>query len=331
MAHRLAIGSHSTGKTSLLVALMQDSIARGHGVCFLDAHGIDLPGTVFDPATTRWNPLREPIDPALAASLFQETTKSAWDYAGMTTPVMDMYLFFAAAALIENGHNLTDILKLLTDRQYRSTLHHTDTVTKQFWADFEALNAREQRQEVSSTINKFYSLLADPRLRRMFGVNKKGLHLSDFLQDQVLHVRLPVRLYGKSKVKLVGSLIISYLTQLLLERNDPRPYDLYIDDAHLYAHDTVQNALVSTSRYGLSTTVAHQHSRQLDPDLFDALMGNTERQYLFRMSREDAKVLSPLMPSNHSKVSLDRMPNYSYREIPFDKYAPDRVTIPLEK
>ena len=97
MAHRLAIGSHSTGKTSLLVALMQDSIARGHGVCFLDAHGIDLPGTVFDPATTRWNPLREPIDPALAASLFQETTKSAWDYAGLTTPVMDMYLFFAAA------------------------------------------------------------------------------------------------------------------------------------------------------------------------------------------------------------------------------------------
>ena len=330
MAHRLVIGSHSTGKTSLLVEMMGESIARGHGVCFIDSHGIQLPGTVFDPAKTRWNPLKESIDPALAASLFQETTKSAWDYAGMTTPVMDMFLYFSAAALIENGHNLTDILKLLTDRQYRSTLHYSDDITKKFWTDFEALNASQQRNEISSTINKFYTLLADPRIRRMFSVNRKGMCLSDYLHDEILHVRLPVRLYGKAKVKLVGSLIISYLTQLLLERNDPRPYDLYIDDAHLYAHDTVQNALVSISRYGLSTIVAHQHSKQLDPDLFDALLGNTESQYIFRVSQDDAEILSPKMPPMSSKSELDRIPNYSYREIPFDKYRPDGVTFPLE-
>ena len=331
MAHRLLIGSYGTGKTSLLVEMLHNSIARGHGVCFFDAHGIDLPGTIFDPATTRWNPLREPVDPALGAALFQATTKSAWDYAGMTTPVMDMFLLFSAAALIENGHNLTDILKLLTDRQYRSTLHHSDEVAAMFWADFESLNALQQRHEVASTINKFYSLLADPRIRRMFSVNRKGMYLSEYLSVEILHVRLPVRLYGKSSVKLVGSLILSYLTQLLLERNDPRPYDLYVDDAHLYAGDAIQNTLVSTARYGLSTIVAIQHRKQLAPDLFDALMGSTERRYVFRVSREDAEVLSSEMPANHSKVSLDRLANYSYREIPFDKYAPDGVTIPLEK
>ena len=332
MAHRLLIGSYGTGKTSLLVEQMRQSIKRRHGVCFMDAHGIELPGTatIFDPKTTRWNPLREPIEPALAASLFQETTKSAWDYAGTTTPTMDMFLLFSAAALIENGHNLSDILKLLTDPEYRSQLHFTDTLTKQFWDGFEALSAREQRQEVSSTINKFYTLLSDPRLRRMFAVNKKGLHLANYLDNQILHVRLPVRQYGKAKVKLIGSLIISYLTQLLLERNDPRPYDLFIDDAHFYAHDTVQNTLVSTSRYGLSTTVATQASTQLHDDLFAALMGNTAEQFLFRVSREDAEILSPMMPSNHSKVSLDRLKNYTYRRVPFDKYSPDSETIPLE-
>ncbi|MEL6644083.1 MAG: hypothetical protein AAFQ79_09120 [Pseudomonadota bacterium] len=331
MAHRLLIGSYSTGKTSLLVELMGESIARGHGVCFIEAHGILLPGTVFDPETTRWNPLREPIEPALAASLFQETTKSAWDYAGMTTPVMDMFLLFSAATLIENGHNLTDIIKLLSDREYRSKLTHSDELVRQFWTDFEVLNDTQQRHEVSSTINKFYSLLIDPRVRHMLSVNKKGICLSDFLADQVLHVRLPVRSYGRAKVKLIGSLIISYLTQLLLERNDPRPYDLYIDDCHLYAHDTVHNALVSTSRYGLATTVAFQHKRQLSTDLFEALMGNTERQYVFRVSRDDAEVLSAQLPANHSKVSLDRLSNHSYRELPFNKLAPDGVTIPLEK
>ncbi len=333
MAHRLLIGSHSTGKTSLLVELLEESIARGHGVCFVDAHGIALPGhaTVFDPATTRWNPLREPIEPALAASLFQETTKSAWDYAEMTTPVMDMFLYFAAAALIESGHNLSDILKLLTDPLYRSTLHHSDEVAAKFWADFEDLPARQQQQDVSSTINKFYTLLADPRIRRMFSVNRKGLRLSDFLEDQVLHVRLPVRLYGKSKVKLIGSLIISYLTQLLLERNSTRPYDLYIDDAHFYAHDTIHNTLVSTSRYGLSTIVATQNSKQLNPGLFDALLGNTETRYIFRVSQDDAEILSSEMPSNHSKISLDRLNNYSYRQFPWNGTLPDGITTPLEK
>lgn len=248
----------------------------------------------------------------------------------MTTPVMDMFLFFSAAALIENGHNLTDILKLLTVKQYRSQLTYTDTVTKQFWADFEELSPREQRQEVSSTINKFYSLLADPRLRRMFGTNRKGVVLSDFLADQVLHVRLPMRSYGKAKVKLVGSLIISYLTQLILERNDPRPYDLYIDDAHLYAFDTVHNTLLSTDRYGLSTTVAHQHSKQLHPDLFDALLGNTAQKYIFRVSLEDAALLADKMPPMSSKSELDRLPNYSYRALPFDKFASDKNTVPLE-
>lgn len=306
MAHRLLIGAHGTGKTSLLIQMMQESIAKGHGVCFFDAHGLTLPGTVFDPAITRWNPLREPIEPALAATLFQETTKSAWDYAGMSTPTMDMFLLFSAAALIENGHNLTDILKLLTDRQYRSTLHYSDEVTAKFWADFEELKPAQQRQEVSSTINKFYTLLADPRVRRMLSVNKKGVCLSHFLGDAVLHVRVPVRLYGKAKAKLIGSLVLSYLTQLLLERNDPRPYDLYIDDAHLYAHDTVHNTLVSSQRYGLSAIVAIQNSKQLDPGLFDALMGNTEAQYLFRVSRKDADVLSRTCPPITQRFRLMR-------------------------
>ena len=333
MVHRLLLGGHGTGKTSLLVEQMEDSKARGHGVCFFDAHGTTLPtipDQTFDPATTRWNPLREPINPALAASLFQETTKSAWDYAGMTTPTIDMFLLFSAAALIENNHNLPDILKLLSDKQYRSTIHYSDEVTAKFWADFEDLKPAQQRQEVSSTINKLYALLADPRIRRMLGVNKKGVFLSDYLEDQVLHVRLPVRLYGKAKVKLIGSLILSYLTQLLLERNDPTPYDIYIDDAHFYAQNTVQNTLVSTSRYGLSATIATQNSAQLEPSLFDALLGNTEQQYLFRMAKNDAEIMAPHMPANHSKVSLDRLKNHSYRRLPFHNQRPDGVTIPLE-
>jgi hypothetical protein len=331
MAHRYIIGSYSQGKTSLLVEQMQTSIAQGHGVCFIDPHGLTIPdATIIDPDVTRWNPLAEPIHPALAASLFQDTVKGAWGYGGMTTPVMDMYLFFSAASLIDNGHNLTDVIDLLTDKQYRSVLSHTDTVTRKFWEQFELLNDKDRRQEISSTLNKFFTLLADPRIRRMFGANKRCLSLKSFMDDSVLHVRLPVRLYGKSKVGLVGSLVISYLTQLLLERNSDRPYDLYIDDVHMFAADTVQNALVSTSRYGLSTTVAHQNIAQIDPALFAALMGNCATRHVFRVSKDDAEVLQSAMKASTSKCGLDELPQFSYRTFPFHERDKDSRTLPLE-
>ena len=93
----------------------------------------------------------------------------------------------------------------------------------------------------------------------------------------------------------------------------------------------MQNTLVSTARYGLSTTVAHHHSNQLHPDLFGALLGNTEYQYVFRVSQDDAKLLSPKMPPMSSKAELDRIENYFYRKLPFKKYHSDQNTIPLEK
>ena len=87
---------------------------------------------------------------------------------------------------------------------------------------------------------------------------------------------------------------------------------------------------MSTSRYGLSTTVACQHSGQLEPDLFHALRGSTERRYVFCVSKDDADILNSEMPPNHSKVSLDRLPNHTYRPLPWDKSISDQTTIPLE-
>ena len=111
---------------------------------------------------------------------------------------------------IENGHNLTDILKLLTDRSV--PIHgctFSDEVTAKFWADFEALNPAQQRQEVSSTINKFYSLLSDPRhpTASLASTQEGGAVGGLSGRRECLHVRLPVRRYGKAKVKLIGTLV----------------------------------------------------------------------------------------------------------------------------
>ena len=48
MAHRLLIGAYGTGKTSPMLEMVAESIKRGHGVCFLDAHGITMAYVDFE-------------------------------------------------------------------------------------------------------------------------------------------------------------------------------------------------------------------------------------------------------------------------------------------
>ncbi len=308
------------GKTSLLKELFARDTATG--ICVFDTEGtLDIPHDVlFDPASTKWNPLAEPIDPDLAPNFFAQTVKDAYGYDDLTTPVMSMYLAFLAAALMENRYNLTDAPKFLTDKSFREKCQYKNDLVDQFWRAFEKLSDKDKRQEIASTLNKFLALLLDERVNRMLSVNRARFSLKD-AKDQIMLVRLPVSEYGKETVSLVGSLVLSYLYQMIDDN-----YSIYIEDAHLFARGTLKEIL---SRGGVGLTLSHQFIDQIDPAVFAAIQGNCEEQFVFRVSQKDADVLSRDLPPMSSKASLDALPNFTYRRLPYDK-SPDRVTVPLE-
>lgn len=318
---RHIIGQAGVGKSSLLVQLLQQDTHAG--ICVFDTKGdLNIPHDVlFDPTVTRWNPLSEPIDPNLAPNFFAEVVKDAYGYDDLTTPVMSMYLSFLAAALIDNGYNLTDAPRFLTDPLYRTTFQFKTDLVQQFWATYDALPPRDQRFETASTLNKFLTLLLDKRIDRLLDHNTPAFSLAN-MHDKVLLVRVPVGEYGKQTTSLLVSLVLAYLVKLV-----PDDYSIYLEDAQLFAKGTLLGLLNSG---GKQVTLSHQYIEQLHPALFAAVLGNCAERYIFRVSKQDADILSQDLPPMSPKASLDRLANFSYRKLPFEKFDTDQFTFPLE-
>ena len=324
--HRHIIGQPATGKTALLFELFQADTSPGRLV--IDTKGdLDIAHDfLFDPTVTRWNPLAEPINPDLAPSFFAQAIKEAFGYDDIATPVMSMYLSFSAAVLIDNGFNLTDAPRLLIDPDFRAKCRYANPLVQQFWETFEDLTERDQRGEVASTLNKFIGLLLDGRALRLFSVNKSGLSLGD-MADKTMLVRLPISEYGTDTVTLIGSLLLTYIAQII-----KTPYSIYVEDAHLFAQGTVIKMLGGSSH---SLTLSHQYLDQLrkaanDHRLVSAIMGNCSERFIFRVSQADAKILAQDFPPMSSKKNLDELEPYTYRRIPYIKSMPDGHTFPLE-
>ncbi|WP_299735302.1 hypothetical protein [uncultured Roseobacter sp.] len=324
MAHqnRHIIGQAGVGKTTLVAQLLAQDTHTG--ICVFDTKGdLDIPHDVlFDPTVTRWNPLAEPINPNLAPNFFAETVKDAYGYDDLTTPVMSMYLSFLAAALIENRFNLTDAPRFLTDQKFRTKCGFKSDLVRHFWDTFDTLSPRDQRHEVASTLNKFLTLLLDGRVDRLFDHNAPSFSLGD-MNDKVLLVRLPVASYGKQTTSLLASLVLAYLVKLV-----PDDYSIYLEDVDLFAKGTVLSVL---NTGGKQVTLSHQYIEQLHPTLFAAVLGNCAERFVFRVSKQDAEILSRDLPPMSPKTSLDRLPDFSYRKLPFEKYDTDQITFPLEK
>lgn len=111
---------------------------------------------------------------------------------------------------------------------------------------------------------------------------------------------------AKSKAKLVidfngmgcsvhdagflGQLFIATLLRDLVKGGPDlsRRFVLYLDEVQLFFGPSVERALQEGRKYGLSVVAAHQTSTQLEPQRFDALVGQVGLEMLFRSTLRDA-------------------------------------------
>lgn len=200
MAHHYILGQSGTGKSTFLKQHIIAAIEAGQGVLYLDPHGSDtidllpyIPRSrakdviLFDPSREEvvgWNPLQSDNIPRDAAILI-DTIKDAWGYGDMPTPVMDMYLYFSLIALMEAEETLIGLPYILSHASYRAKVLEavSDPVVKDFWAVFGRMTPKEQRDQVSSTLNKALMLIADIRVRRMLALNRPTFSIGEAVRS----------------------------------------------------------------------------------------------------------------------------------------------------
>lgn len=311
--HLHLIGSSGSGKSTMLLSMIRQDLAQGHGVCVIDPHGdlIDaVTGNVpdnriddvvlFDPSDAD-HPVGFNI--LQAKSLLEKNLLSSdlvATFRRMSTSwgdVMDSVLANAILAFLEStcGGTLFELKRFLVEKTYRE--EHLKSVTDDgvayFWeTEFPLIAAKPQ----ASILIRLDAFLRQSLIRNIVCQKDNNLDFRRIMDERkVLLVKLSQGLIGEENAYLLGTMLVSRLYQAALSRQDSneRPHFwLYLDEFHHFITPSMERILAGTRKYNLGLILAHQEFRQMQSrsqDVASSVLSNSYTRVCFRLGDNDAE------------------------------------------
>jgi hypothetical protein len=335
--HLLAIGRTGSGKSNLLVNLINGDLARAQGVGVLDPHGdLALAAEAGVPTWRRkevilfrpgdpengltFNPLHvsRPEQRHLVVSelmtIFQQMWSKAWG------PRLEYILRITLLTLTERpGYTLLDALRMLNDQEFRDSIVEKieDDILKRFWTDEFSQYSKGYRTEALAPIqSKLGEFLINPVLRRVFDHETGDIEPREIMDDgRIFIADLSVGRIGREVSTLLGATLVGKFALAALSRSDLPPdrrrnFFLYVDEFPMFATSSVDVILSQARKYGLAMTMAIQYLDQLDTKLLGAVLGNVGNLVVFRVGVKDAALLEKEFAPVFSAADLIDLPYY---------------------
>lgn len=350
MAHSYILGQSGTGKSTLLKQNILTAISKGHGVFYLDPHGHDTDELLqyipkrrckdvilFDPSreeVVAFNPLEDLGNLPFMISVLVDTIKDTSSYSGMPTHRMDMVVGYSLYALAEAKRTLADWPDFLLDANFRNECLKSvkNEVVLKFWRSYiDHMADRERRDEFSSTLNKSFNIILDPRVRKVLSYQQSSFTCADVVKGKIFLAKLPQGQLSKGRTSLLGSVLLSLMHQACLSREISVPFEFFLDECHLWAPSVVKEMLSGVRKFNVHVTLAHQFIDQLEEDYFSAILGNCQSLTVFRTSMDDGKRLEDRFGVNNVSVSFKELPPYQARQFPFKADTPKVFVAPFDK
>ena len=317
LAHMHVIGASGTGKSTLLLSLITQDIANGHGVLVLDPHGdliLDVLAQIpdaraqdvclFDPADPEYavgfnvlhaeNEVEKNLIASDIVSIFQRLATSWGD--AMTTVLGN-----AVLALLEHpaGGTLVELRRFLVDDAYRRSVLTgiADPHVRFFWEkEYSVIGSRS----IGPILTRLDQFLRPKLLRQVVGQRDGKLDLARMVAGRhIVLAKLSQGEIGSANAYLLGSLLIAKLNQVALARqrlsqSTRRPFYCYVDECQHFVSESVATLLTEARKYGVGFTLAHQTLGQLSqsPSVAAALMGSVFTRVVFRVGDDDARKLA---------------------------------------
>jgi len=338
--HVYIIGQTGAGKSGTLELFALSDIFHGHGYAIIDPHGDFavnnmrfIPGTrvkdvvYFNPADTAYplgfNPL-EVTDPNQKTNISSEVIGVLKRMFGESWgPRLEYILRYTILALLDRPDTtMLDITRMLTDKKFRKeTLTYcTDTVVLQFWnVEFASWNDKFQAEAIAPVLNKVGAFTANPIIRNIIGQPKSTFNIRQIMDEgKILIVNLSKGLIGEDNAAILGSFMVTKIQLAAMSRQDipkiedRRPFYLYVDEFQNFATDSFATILSEARKYGLNLTVANQYISQMSETVRDAVFGNVGTMISFRVSADDAPILSKQFEPNFEALDLLQMHNRNF-------------------
>ncbi len=318
--HLYIVGKSGSGKSTFLFNLAMDDINRGEGVAVIDPHGdlaldildaiprsrindvcyLDVTDTErpvgFNPAT-RIAPDRRALAAAGIVSAFKHLWADSWG------PRLEHFLFHGVAALISRRHaTLIDLPRVYTDDRFREQVLRsvTDPESIRFWRDEYPTYTKTFRSEaVAPILNKAGQFTAAPQLRLILGQLAPRLDLAFTMNNRrILIANLAKGAIGEQASNLLGSLLVSHLQLVAMERGSRPPHQripffVHVDEFQTFSSDAFASLLSEARKFATHFALANQYTDQLPRAVRSAVIGNAGSLVVFRVGSGDAELLAP--------------------------------------
>ncbi len=318
MRHLYLLGATGTGKTNLLLRLIESDIASGRAFCVIDLRG-DLVDRVLlrlaahaPPDEWRerlllmdlretshvvgFNPLLGEGDVYSRALHLLSVLKAQSDSWGVQ---LEETLRNCLLALAEAQWSLLEIEPLLTNASFRAEVMKrvSDSRVRSFFGRYEALSPANQATWTLAVLNKVTPLLSIPAMRLTFG-QRRSFSFRQLMDNQpgmVVLISLAVdRLHDAAR--LAGGLLVSGFQSAIMSRaeipeRERVPAHLYVDEFECMASDRFESIVAEGRRFGLGLTLSHQNISQLSTGLRNVLRNNVHTQIYFQTGALDAAEL----------------------------------------
>lgn len=317
--HLYILGATGTGKTNLLLRLIESDIQNNDSFCVIDLRGDLVDRVMLRLAATAppdvwrerlllldlrdrehvvgFNPLAGESEVHTRALHLLAVLRYQSDSWGVQ---LDETLRNCLLALAEAGWSLLEIEPLLTNSAFRAqVLHHvSDSRVRSFFERYNALSVSNQATWSLAVLNKITPLLSIPSLRLMFGQRQSFSFraLLDRQPGMIVLVSLAIDQLHEA-ARLTGGLLVSSFQTAIMSRVDQPeaqrvPVNLYIDEFESMASERFEAIVAEGRRFGLGLTLSHQNINQLSTNLRHVLRNNVHTQIYFQTGALDAADLA---------------------------------------
>lgn len=347
--HVYILGATGTGKSTMLLSMIEQDIKNNKGLSVIDPHGdlieqilsvipkdriadvvyfspddIGYPMGInlleLTPGLNEEDTIRE--KEFIAESIISVFNKIYTDkYSG---PRMEYILrnTIHTAFLVPDA-TLFTIYKLLINTPFRKSVVRNlkDENLLDFWKyEFAKAGDYQKVKMISPITNKIGRFLFSPTAKRILEQGKSTINFDTIMNEgKILLCNLAKGKIGEDNSSVFGVLIMAKIQLAALKRARMKPEDrkdfyLYVDEFQNFATPAFAQILSEARKYRLGAILAHQTTSQLeDISLVNITLANTGTVICFRTANpEDERMILPQFQPYINQGEIASLPSYHF-------------------
>lgn len=194
--------------------------------------------------------------------------------------------------------SLRNMRKLITENEYRNSLLKKykeiipDQINDFFYNDFNNLKTKSHQEAISPII----SFIDEMEILPCFTKNNIKEGIEEVVKENFLSIiSLSENKIGEKATKTISGLIMSQLFSLMQTRKIDEHIIFIVDEVGIIQNSILKRFLSESRKFNLSVILSGQYFKQIEEELQKAIFANVINYYTFRVSREDAIILSKNM------------------------------------